>query len=70
MLVGVVVGSSSSGMLGEDVVGFNVDDGDPGAKKGTSGINVVGCSEDGAGTGTTTAADGLDVGFDVGLRFK
>jgi hypothetical protein len=58
----VVVGSSSFGMFGFDVVvGF--DDGDddddgPCAKKGARGINVVGCSEDGAGTGTTT--DGLD----------
>ena len=45
------------------VVGFDDDDDDddddgPCAKKGSRGINVVGCSEDGAGTGTTT--DGLD----------
>jgi hypothetical protein len=73
MLV-VVVGSSSSGMFDEDVVGFDDDD-DPGAKKGTRGIDVVGCFEDGAGTGTSTTAvglldEGLDVGLDVGLRFN
>ena len=41
------------------------DDGGPCAKKGARGINVVGCSEDGAGTGTTTGRfdDRLDVGL-------
>jgi hypothetical protein len=56
----------SSG-VGLDVVGFDDDDDDPGAKKGTMGMNVVGRSEeetDGAGTATV----GTDVGLDVGLR--
>ena len=63
----VVVGSSSFGMFGFDVVvGFNDGDDDgPCATKGARGINFVGCSEDGAGTGTTT--DGLDDRLDVGL---
>ena len=54
--------------LDVDAVGFDDDD-DPGAKKGTMGMNVVGRSEeetDGAGTGTATV--GTDVGLDVGLR--
>jgi hypothetical protein len=54
-----------SGVGLDVVVGF--DDDDPGAKKGTMGINVVGRSEeetDGAGTATV----GMDVGLDVGLR--
>jgi hypothetical protein len=54
--------------VGLDVVGFDDDDDDdPGARKGTMGMNVVGRSEeetDGAGT----AAVGTDVGLDVGLR--
>ena len=60
-----------SGVVGLDVVdvvvGFDDDDDDPGAKKGTMGMNVVGRSEeetDGAGTATV----GTDVGLDVGLR--
>jgi hypothetical protein len=56
------------------VVGFDDDDDDGGpcAKKGSRGINIVGCSEDGAGTGTTT--DGLDdrrqTRLDVGLLLQ
>jgi len=41
------------------VVGFDDDDGDPGAKKGTMGMSVVGRSEEEVG---------MDVGLDVGLR--
>ena len=44
--------------LDVDVVGFD-DDGDPGAKKGTMGMSVVGRSEEEVG---------MDVGLDVGLR--
>ena len=40
------------------VVGFD-DDGDPGAKKGTMGMSVVGRSEEEVG---------MDVGLDVGFR--
>ena len=54
--------------LDVDAVGFDDDD-DPGAKKGTMGMNVVGRSEEETvGAGTGTAAVGTDVGLDVGLR--
>jgi hypothetical protein len=59
----VVVGSSSFGMFGCDVVvGF---DNDVNVVGFDYDVNVVGCSEDGAGTGTTT--DGLDDRLNVGL---
>lgn len=48
------------------VVGFDDDDGDPGAKKGTMGMSVVGRSEEETTDGAATV--GMDVGLDVGLR--